>query len=160
MGQLEDSEEAEHGFYIVKNNAILDTETTLIDQVSVLKPYVWDNGKYRCNLIESIDEYAAKGAAPPTPLTNRVDFRTEANAFGTCSSCPTCDNKMAHLEKAWGLHRRRRCRRPRADHAAAQGRGALCGREGVRVVRQRGGPDPRRLLRAHVHVQVAAPGPV
>jgi len=102
--QLEDNEEAEHGFYIVKNNAILDTETTLIDQVSVLKPYVWDNGKYRCNLIESIDEYAAKGAAPPTPLTNRVDFRTEANAFGTCSSCPTCNNKMAYLEKAWGAY--------------------------------------------------------
>merc|ERR1719451_175157 len=38
------------------------------------------------------------------PLTNRVDFRTEANAFGTCSSCPTCDNKMAHLEKAWGAY--------------------------------------------------------
>merc|ERR1711939_361836 len=44
------------------------------------------------------------GAAPPTPLTNRVDFRTEANAFGTCSSCPTCTNKMAHLEKAWGAY--------------------------------------------------------
>merc|ERR1711918_47643 len=38
--------------------------------------------------------------------------------------------------------------------------GVLCGWEGVRVVCQRCRPDPRRLLCAHVHVQVAAPGSV
>lgn len=89
--QLRADPGAAHGFYISKMNALIDSELTLVDAITVKDPFATVTGDtgYVCPVIGSRQEYEQAGTPLPTPYVN-MGAAFSPKPVTVCPACASC----------------------------------------------------------------------
>lgn len=86
---MADAPEAFYGFYIVKLNAVLDTELTMDTSIQD-----YDYDPFVCQVLRPLSFYP-----PISPRTYRLELPREP--FSNCSVCPSCPARMETISSAF-----------------------------------------------------------